>query len=51
MFRAIGFIIILWGISLFFGSALIAFERATVATFGAIEAAAIGFSTNLHNIQ
>lgn len=51
MFRAIGFIIVLWGLSLFFGSALIAFERATIATFGAIEAAAIGFRTSLENLE
>lgn len=41
MFRAIGFLIILWGVSLYFGSSIRAFDRAVTATFNTIESTAI----------
>ena len=41
MFRAIGFLIILWGLTLFLEDAFYAFEDATIATFDAVESAAL----------
>lgn len=41
MFRAIGILIILWGLSLHFGSSIKAFDRAATATFETVEVAAL----------
>ena len=41
MFRAIGFVIILYAITQVFSAAIQAFENAAVATFDTIEAAAV----------
>ena len=40
MFRAFGFLIVLWGLSTFFASAFVAFESAMATAFEAIEVAA-----------
>lgn len=50
MFRAIGFLITLWGISVFLSSAFSAFERAATATFDAVEAAAIKSQQKLEEL-
>ena len=41
MFKAIGFLIILWGLSLYFGSSIRAFDQAATAAFNTIEVAAL----------
>lgn len=41
MFKAIGFLIILWGLSQFFTSSFSAFDDAARESFKAVEAAAI----------
>lgn len=41
MFRAVGYIIVLWGLATFFGEAFQAFENAATESFKTIEAAAI----------
>lgn len=41
MFKAIGILIILWGLSLHFGSSIKAFDRAATATFETVEVAAL----------
>jgi hypothetical protein len=41
MFRAIGFLIILWGITTVFSSSVTAFDAALTATFAAVERAAV----------
>lgn len=41
MFRAIGFLIVLWGLSQFFESAFPALDSAASETFKAVETAAI----------
>ena len=41
MFRAIGILIILWGLSLHFGSSIRAFDRAATATLETVEVAAL----------
>ena len=41
MFRAIGFLIILWGLSASFSSAFTAFDAAATETFRTIEMAAV----------
>lgn len=41
MFRAFGFLIILWGLSVMLSSSFHAFDSAATETFGAVEAAAI----------
>jgi len=41
MFRAIGILIILWGLSLHFGSSIRAFDKAATATFETVEVAAL----------
>lgn len=41
MFKAIGFLIILWGLSLFLSSSFDAFDAAATETFKAVEAAAV----------
>lgn len=51
MFRAIGIVIILYALSQFFSSAFVAFERAAVATFGAIEAAAVVSEVNVRTLE
>ncbi len=40
MFKAIGFLIILWGVSLYFGSSIRALDQAASATFNTVEVAA-----------
>lgn len=51
MFRAIGIVIILYALSQFFSAAFVAFERAAVATFGAIEAAAVVSKENVRTLE
>jgi len=46
MFRAIGFVLIVWFLSTQFSSSFQAFDRATTATFGAVESAAIQTQEN-----
>jgi hypothetical protein len=41
MRSALGFIIVLWGLSHFFGEAMTSFESAASASFKAIETAAV----------
>ncbi len=41
MFRAIGFIIIIYGLSVLLNDAFVAFESATVATFNTLQTAAL----------
>lgn len=47
MFRAIGVVIVIYALSQFMNGAFIAFERALVATFGAIEMAAYNFESTI----
>lgn len=47
MFKAFGLIITLWGVSLYFGGTIKAFDRAAVETFRAIEMAAVASQTQL----
>lgn len=49
MFRAIGTVIVLYALSQILNDAFVAFEDATVATFGALEAAAIQSQNQLHS--
>ena len=51
MFRAIGFLIILWGVSLYFGDSLKAFDRAATETFKTIELSAQVSQMQLENIR
>lgn len=41
MFRAIGFVIILWSLHSFFGNVFTAFESAVIASLQTVEVAAI----------
>lgn len=41
----------LWGVSLFFGQAMQAFDQAAVATFSAIETAAIASKTEMEELR
>jgi hypothetical protein len=41
MFKAIGFLIVLWGLSQFFNSSFVALDNAASASFKALEAAAL----------
>jgi hypothetical protein len=41
MFKAIGFLIVLWGLSQFFSSSFVALDNAASASFKALEAAAL----------
>jgi hypothetical protein len=47
MFRAIGFLIILWGLSQFFSSSFVALDGAATESFRTIEMAAIVSQTQL----
>ena len=49
MFRAIGFLIMLWGLSHFFNSAFSAFENAATATFKTVETAANTATVQMQN--
>lgn len=49
MFRAIGFLIILWGLNYFFSSAFPAFEDAAAAVLGALEVAAQVATAQMQN--
>lgn len=40
MFRAIGFLIVLWGLSQYFAQSFVALDKAATASFETIEAAA-----------
>jgi hypothetical protein len=51
MFRAIGFLIILWGLSLYFGSTIKAFDRAATATFNTVEVAALVSQSQMENLK
>ncbi|MEZ4200092.1 MAG: hypothetical protein R3B69_00580 [Candidatus Paceibacterota bacterium] len=51
MFRAIGVLIVLWGLSLHFGSTMKAFDRAATASFNTIETAAILTEYRLQTIE
>ena len=50
MFRAIGVVIILWGISLFFGSSIKALDQAATATFQTLETAAVVSEIQIEHI-
>lgn len=47
MRQAIGFLIILWGLSQYFGGSIEALDDAAQASFGALEAAAIASEQQL----
>jgi len=47
MFRAIGFLIVLWGLSNFFSSSFIALDGAARESFRVIESAAVAAQMNL----
>lgn len=47
MFRALGFLIMLWGVSLYFGNAMRALDDAAVATLQTVEFAAQVSETQL----
>ncbi len=49
MFRAIGLLISLWAVSLYFGSTIKAFDRAATATFNTVEAAALVSQAKMQN--
>lgn len=49
MFRAIGILIILWGLSLHFGSSIKAFDKAATATFATVEVAALVSQANMQD--
>lgn len=49
MFRAIGFLIILWGVSLYFGSSIRALDQAATATFETVEVAAVVYRSQMEN--
>ncbi|HMA78660.1 MAG TPA: hypothetical protein VKP88_06035 [Candidatus Paceibacterota bacterium] len=49
MFRAIGILILLWGLSNLFSSSFTALDRAATESFRAIEVAAIVSQTELQN--
>ena len=49
MFRAIGFLITLYGLATFFDTAFVAFERAATESFKTIEAAAILSQQEMQN--
>jgi hypothetical protein len=51
MFRAIGTVIVLFAFVHIFGAAFAAAERAFVATFGALEAAALLATDEMQNAQ
>ncbi len=51
MFRAIGFVIVLYAISHLLGNAFVAFENAIVQTFGAFEAAAVQSQRQFESID
>ncbi len=49
MFRAIGILIVLWGLSHFFNNAFTALDGAAAETFRALEAAAVVSQTQLQD--
>jgi hypothetical protein len=49
MFRAIGFLIILWGLSLYFSNSFLALDSAATESFRAIEFAAVVSQSELQN--
>lgn len=51
MRRAIGFIIVLWGLSHFFGQAFASLEQAASASFKAVEVAANVTQTKLTKLS
>ena len=51
MFRAIGFVIILYALSVFLDNAFTAFENAVVATFETVEQAATVSTSQLQNMK
>lgn len=51
MFRAIGFLITLYALSVFFENAFEAFERAVTETFITIEAAVIQSQRQINELQ
>lgn len=51
MFRAIGFLIILWGISIYFGSSVRALNEAATATFNTVEVAALVSKSQIENLK
>lgn len=51
MFRAIGFLIILWGLSVTFHSSLRAIDGAVTATFNAVTTAALTSNVMLETYQ
>ena len=51
MFRAIGFVIVLWGISVYFGPTIKSFNQAATATFATIETAANVTDEHLQDLR
>jgi hypothetical protein len=47
MFRAMGFLIMMWGISLYFGGTIKALDRAATETFNTIEMTALASQNKL----
>ncbi len=50
MFRAIGFVIVLYAITQMMSSTFVAFERAATATFQTLEAAAVTSRIQIENL-
>ncbi|MDC1205265.1 hypothetical protein N8083_00250 [Candidatus Pacebacteria bacterium] len=51
MFRAVGFVIVLYALTQMLSGAFMAFESAAIATFGAFEAAAVQSQKQLQPID
>ena len=51
MFRAIGFVIILWAVSVHFGSTIKSFNQAATATFATVETAAYVADEQLQGLR
>ena len=47
MFRAIGYLLLIWGVSIMLADAFSSFERAMVATFDTVETAALVSKTQI----
>lgn len=51
MFRAIGFLLILWGVSIYFGSSVRALDNAATATFNTVEMAALVSKSQIETLK
>ena len=51
MFKAIGFVIVLWALSMYFSDSFTAFDDATTASFKAVEAAAVVSKAQIESIE